>query len=210
MSESEGGASQGTSKFAKDFIKKSLKEELKSAMEKSGSSKDFINWTMFVIDNSADYIEYCIKTKKNPDDVKALIQFLESKGKNIAKLSSDDARCVIAIFDFAKNLRDRMKAIRGGPIPATLVVSLLIIDGIAIGNSCTFVQEAFYHATLKTSQVRQMPIQRRNGETSIAPRSEAKDAKAPLDFLRQKPDPRSGLQCVEERNGMMAEALSLL
>jgi hypothetical protein len=192
--------------LSKDITKTYLKEGMKSALKKVGASEKMIGVAVFVVDNSILYIEFCTKNRINPDDPKALAAFLESKSKGMLKLlDNDDLKCVIALYDFSKGLYKRAPMVRGGPIPATIVASLTLLDLLGIGNSCTFVQEAFYHAFLKSSSPGRLP-------TARPPRCEEPPSPQSITF----PDPdsisqiQSGIEMRTEKDAIIKAIVPML
>jgi len=189
--------------FGKDVGKKVLKDRVQALMRHNNVSADLQRMVIFAIDNTVEYIDLCVKLKKSPDDPAVLANFLFSKGVYTAKLASDDLKCAVSIVEFANGLRKNIPKAGGGPIPATVVVALTLVDVLSIGNNCTFVQEAYYHAFLETSHPHQ-------GHVPLHPRrSEIKPTSAPNAFWNSlTPDVRSRCE-FEKGSNQQAEALSL-
>jgi len=179
--------------FGKDVAKKFVKDKASSFMRSNGVSPDMQRMVIFAIDNSVEYIDLCVKQRKKPNDPIVLREFLINKGLFISKIASEDLKCGISLIELANNLRKNVPKARG-PIPATIVVSLTLLDLIAAGNSCTFLQEAWYHAFQQNSKFTIHPI-------SVVRRSEIKSAVDPIGFLRSQ-DPRTKMQCDRERQGI--------
>jgi len=187
--------------FGKDALKRPMKEFISSKLDEYKVSSDTKKMIMFAIDNAVEYVDYCYKQNKKPDDLKILREFLISRGVFIAKIAVDDLKCGIAIFEFANNLRKNMpKAI--GPIPAAIVTSLTLLDLLGVGNSCAFVQEAYYHAFLKTSDVKITPVPKQKVRTEVN--------NHPSGFLYEAVGPMNGSEAKACRDEMMNVALPLL
>jgi len=174
--------------FGKSAAKKVVVDRLKALMAKYKVSPDMQRMVVFAVDNSVEYVDLCVKNRKKPDDPKVLTEFLISKGVFTAKMASDDLGCAVSLVEFANNLRKNVPKAKGF-VPAALVVSLTALDVLAVGNSCQFVQEAYYHAFLETSTPHVNPIPRR---TDIRP---ATDPVAFLTSLK----PQDRVRCEAER-----------
>ena len=176
-------------KFGQNVGKKFLKDRITTIMSHNHVPIDLQKMIIFAVDNSIEYVDLCIKLNKKPDDPKVLTEFLINKGVFIAKLASDDIKCAVSLIELANGLRKNIPKARG-PVPAAIVVSLTLLDVLSVGNSCTFVQEAYYHYVLEdphgTSHVTAPRRQVR--------RTEAKPAPDPLAFLKSM-DPKSRVRC---------------
>jgi len=147
--------------FGKSAGKKVVVDRLKVLMAKYNVPADLQRMLVFAVDNSVEYVDLCIKTRKKPDDPKVLTEFLINKGVFTAKMASADLACAVSLVELANNLRKNVPKARGF-IPAALVVSLTALDVLAVGNSCHFVQEAYYHAFLESSSPHVSPVPRRS------------------------------------------------
>ena len=147
--------------FGKSAGKKVVMDRLKALMAKYKVPPDLQRMLVFAIDNSVAYIELCIENGKKPDDPKVLTDFLIAKGVFTAKMASADLACAVSLVELANNLRKNFPKARGF-IPAALVMSLTALDVLAVGNSCHFVQEAYYHAFLESSSPHVSPVARRS------------------------------------------------
>jgi hypothetical protein len=174
--------------FGKSAAKKVVVDRLKALMAKYKVSPDMQRMVVFAVDNSVEYVDLCVKTRKKPDDPKVLTEFLISKGVFTAKMASDDLGCAVSLVEFANNLRKNVPKAKGF-VPAALVVSLTALDVLAVGNSCQFVQEAYYHAFLETSTPHVSAIPRR---TDIRPATD------PVAFLTSV-QPQDRVRCEAER-----------
>ena len=66
------------------------------------------------------------------------------------------------MVDFLQSANKAMAATPSGAVPvAVLAWGLATLDLIDVGNSCEFVQQGYYEAFLKTSDVKLKPIQTR-------------------------------------------------
>jgi hypothetical protein len=176
--------------FGKDVGKKFVKDKASSYMSSNGVSPDMQRMVIFAIDNSVEYIDLCAKQRKKPNDPAVLRDFLVSKGIFTLKMASEDLKCGVSLVELANNLRKNGPKAKG-LIPSTIFVSLTLLDLISAGNSCSFLQEAWYHAFLQTSTDTINPI-------GVARRSEIKPAANPIDFLRLQ-DPHAKVRCDIER-----------
>jgi hypothetical protein len=90
------------------------------------------------------------------------MEFLYEKNKPLAKLLGNEAvGCGLAMVDLVTSIRDAAVATKSGFPPAiTLAYGLALIDLLEVGNNCSFAQQAYYEAFLKTSEVRMNPIRR--------------------------------------------------
>jgi hypothetical protein len=147
--------------FGKSAGKKVVMDRLKALMAKYKVPPDLQRMLVFAIDNSVAYVELCIENGKKPDDPKVLTDFLIAKGVFTAKMASADLACAVSLVELANNLRKNFPKARGF-IPAALVMSLTALDVLAVGNSCHFVQEAYYHAFLESSSPHVSPVARRS------------------------------------------------
>lgn len=136
--------------FGKSVGKKIAVDRLKASMARYKVPPDLQRMVVFAVDNSVEYIDLCVKNRKKPDDPKVLTEFLINKGVFTAKMASEDLGCAVSLVEFANNLRKNLPKARGF-VPAAIVVSLTTLDVLAVGNSCHFIQEAYYHAVLETS-----------------------------------------------------------
>ena len=150
-----------TEDFGKSAGKKVVVDRLKALMAKYKVRPDMQRMLLFAVDNSVEYIDLCIKTRKKPDDPKVLTEFLINKGVFTAKMASEDLACAVSLVELVNNLRKNLPKARGF-VPAALVVSLTTLDVLAVGNSCHFVQEAYYHAFLESSSPQVSPRPRRS------------------------------------------------
>ena len=80
--------------FGKSAGKKVVVDRLKALMAKYNVPADLQRMLVFAVDNSVEYVDLCIKTRKKPDDPKVLTEFLVSKGVFTAKMASADLACV--------------------------------------------------------------------------------------------------------------------
>ena len=147
--------------FGKSAGKKIVVDRLKALMAMYKVPPDLQRMLVFAVDNSVEYVDLCVKTGKKPDDPKVLTEFLINKGVFTAKMASDDLACAVSLVEFVNNLRKNVPKARG-LIPAALVTSLTALDVLAVGNSCQFVQEAYYHAFLASSSPHVRPPPRRS------------------------------------------------
>lgn len=182
------GLADITDNFGKSAGKKVVVDQLKALMAKYKVSPDMQRMVVFAVDNSVEYVDLCVKSRKKPDDPKVLTEFLITKGVFTAKMASDDLGCAVSLVEFANNLRKNVPKAKGF-LPAALVVSLTTLDVLAVGNSCQFVQEAYYHAFLETSAPYVNAIPRR---TEIRPASD------PVAFLTSL-KPQDKMRCDSER-----------
>lgn len=191
-------------KFGKDVGKKFLKDRITTIMNQNRVAPELQKMIIFAIDNSIEYVDLCVKTHKKPDDPKVLTEFLINKGVFTAKMASDDIKCAVSLVEFANGLRKNIPKARGA-IPTTIVVSLTLLDVLSVGNSCTFVQEAYYHHVLEDphgpSHVTAPVCQIR--------RTEAKPASDPAAFLKSmKPMERNRCE-MEKASNTRAKAVSI-
>jgi hypothetical protein len=186
--------------FGKSAGKKVLVDRLKALMSRYKVSPDMQRMAVFAVDNAVEYIDFCIKSKKKPDDAKVLTEFLINKGVFTAKMASDDLACAVSLVEFANNARKNWPKAKGF-VPAAFVVSLTTLDVLAVGNSCHFVQEAYYHAFLETSSPHVRSAPRR---TNVRPDLD------PLAFLNAAPS-QAKLRCEADRllNQSAKSAISL-
>jgi hypothetical protein len=103
-----------------------------------------------------EYIPYAIKQGKNPSDGKVLAEFLAKKGMYMSKfLGSNSVSCGAAIVGLLQSGAAAMEvsASPGGAfLPAPVLAwGLATLDLIEVGNSCEFVQDAYYHTFLRES-----------------------------------------------------------
>ena len=181
--------------FGKDVAKKLVKDKALSYMRSNGVSTDMQRMVIFAIDNAVAYIDLCVKAHKRPNDPAVLRDYLRNKGMLISKMASEDLKCGISLVELANNLRKNVPKAKG-PIPATIVISLTLVDLISAGNSCSFLQEAWYYAFQRASTVTNRPI-------SVSRRSEITPAADPLAFLRSQ-EPHAKMQCDAERRHTQA------
>jgi len=182
----------------------SAKALLEAALDKAGASKQLKDVALFVVENAVLYTQFCAKQRRKPDDVASLFAFLKEKGKSTLKLSVDDLACAIALYDFAEGLWKRKSLWKGGPIPATIVASLTLLDALGAANSCTFIQEAFYHAFLKSCTVQIVPVTKRSSTEADPSRTELRPSGGAARL------PWTGMDMASNRNALMSHALSAL
>ncbi len=199
------GSQELTQEAAKEFTENYLKEAMQIAMEKAGASPQLIDISVFVVENSLAYAAFCATQRKKPDDPMALAAFLESKGKGVLKVAgNDDLKCAIALWDFGKGLYTRGKFLRGGPVPATIVASLTLIDLLGVGNSCSFVQEAFYHGVLETSSPKRVPVARATRRTEAEPKAPERSG------VEQITQPQTGKHMKAEKDAIMCTVVPMM
>lgn len=116
----------------------------------------------FVALRTEDYMSWCLTQGMKPYDkgtvVKYVVKNAAAIGLDSGKLAADIAAwnnlsCAFTIGQVALSFKSsRLPLIQSGfPISVVSGVGLLMLDLIDIGNECEFVQEAYYHAFLKTS-----------------------------------------------------------
>lgn len=103
-----------------------------------------------------EYIPYAIEQGKNPSDGKVLAKFLANKGLKTTKfLGNNSINCGLSIIDLLKSGSTALEissSPAAGFLPAPVLAwGLATLDLIEVGNSCEFMQSAYYHAFIKDS-----------------------------------------------------------
>jgi hypothetical protein len=110
------------------------------------------NRIIAVITHANEYMEFCERMRKNPADKGALLAFLTQKGIFAAHMSQDEsAECYASMAGFAVDAYQDSELWIAGPIGGALYVSFLSLDVLEMGNSCEFLQQAYYDAFLKSA-----------------------------------------------------------
>lgn len=150
---------------------KTVVQQLDDAMKARGVSETTRGHMLEIFQMSYAYIPYVIAQKKDPTDVKVLMEFLAIKNKHLAKLLGNEAvDCGIAMVDFIGSVRTAAVATKTGFPPAiVLSYGLALIDLLEVGNSCSFAQQAYYEAVLRSSNVKLVPIRKQSKMFKVRP-----------------------------------------
>jgi hypothetical protein len=108
------------------------------------------NRIIAIVTHAQEYVDLCQKMGRNPSDKRALTVFLMQKGIFIAHMSQDEsAECYASVAGFAIDAFTKAEFSLGRPPGAALYASFMVLDILEMGNSCEFLQAAYYDAFLK-------------------------------------------------------------
>ena len=140
---------------AGDLGMKSASAALESYLTSRGVSDETRKAIINSLEMIYEYVPYCYKQHKNPEDKKVLMEFLITKGEKIAKFGgNENLNCGLAILDLVKSTRTAMSTSRSGNVPLVVITwGLAMLDLIEVGNSCEPAQRAYYEAFLRQSSV---------------------------------------------------------
>lgn len=135
---------------------KIVSQKIDELMQKNNIPKETREAIIISFEMMYEYIPYAIEQGENPSSGKVLAKFLATKGMKSAKfIGNDSLNCGIAIVELLKSGATAVN-ISSSPavafLPAPIIAwGLATLDLIEVGNSCNFMQDAYYHVFIKDS-----------------------------------------------------------
>jgi len=135
-----------------DAAMKLFLQKLDKFLQQRNVSTETRNRMIAIVTHAGEYVDFCNKMHKNPADKGALLAFFTQKGIFAAHMTQDEsAECYASIAGFAVDAYQDAELNAGGPAGIALYVSFLSLDVLEMGNSCEFLQQAYYDAFLKSA-----------------------------------------------------------